>query len=153
MIAGCQVGFHEGSIFKNLIFKVNSKSRFDDSEAKKNSAVVSSKRNKRFKVKDLVSFSKLRFFGNGVGVTFPEVYKPFQVSGSCMEKKTSSESKIFWWVGALIVYWESSALLFCYSGNFRAVIPFRVFHSVYKYLTSFVSILSVLVVTNFICDK
>lgn len=95
MIAGRPVGIHEGGIFVDLVFKVNSKSIFDDGEAKKNSAVLSSKSSERFKAKDLASFSKLRFFGNGVCVPFPKVYKPFHVSGSCMEKKTSSESKIF----------------------------------------------------------
>lgn len=95
MITGRPVGIHEGGIFVDLIIEVNSKSIFDDREAKKNSAVVSSKRNKWFKVRDLASFSKLRFFGNGVGVAFPEVYKPSHVSGSRKEKKTSSESE-FW---------------------------------------------------------
>ena len=94
MITGRPVGIHEGGIFVYFIFKVNSKSIFDDGEAKKNSAVLSPKRDKWFEVKDLASFSKFRFFGNGVSVTFPEVYKPFHVSGSCMAKKTSSESKI-----------------------------------------------------------
>lgn len=93
MITGRPVGIHEGGIFKDLIFKVNSNTIFDDGEAKENSAVVSSKRSKWFKVKDLASFSKLRFFGNSVGVPFPEIYEPFHGSGSCMEKKTSSESK------------------------------------------------------------
>ena len=93
MIAGCPVGIHEGRIFVDLVFKVNSKGIFDDGEAKKNSAVLSSKSSKRFEAKDLASFSKLCFFGNGVGVPFPEVYKSFHISGSCMEKKTSSESK------------------------------------------------------------
>ena len=101
MITGRPVGIHEGGIFVDLIFKVNSKSIFDDGEAKTNGAVVSSKRNKWFKVRNLASFSKLRFFGNGVGVPFPEVYKPSHVSGSCMEKKTSSKTE-FWWVGFFI---------------------------------------------------
>jgi hypothetical protein len=153
MITGRPVGIHEDGIFVDLIFKVNSKSIFDDGEAKKNSAVLSSKSSKRFKVKDLASFSKLRFFGNGVGVLFPKVYKPFHVSGSCMEKKTSSESKISGEWGVFFFHSEGSALLFCYTSNFRAVIPFRVFHGVHKYLTGFVCIRSILVVTNFICDK
>ena len=94
MITGRPVGIHEGGIFVDFIFKVKSKNILDDGEAKKNSAVLSSKRSKRFKVKDFASFSKLRFFGNSVGVPFPEAYKSFHVSGSCMQKKTSSESKI-----------------------------------------------------------
>ena len=92
MITGSPVGIHEGGILVDLIFKVNSKSIFDDREAKRNSAVVSSKRSEGFKGKDLASFPKLRFFGNSVGVPFPKIYKSFHVSGSCMEKKTSSES-------------------------------------------------------------
>lgn len=154
MITGCPVGIHEGGIFVYLIFKVNSKSIFDEGEAKKNSAVLSSKRSKWFKVKDLASFSKLCFFGNGVGVPFPEVYKPFHVSWSCMEKKTSSESKFLWWVVcSFFFHWERRHLLLCYFSNFRAVIPFRVFHGVHKYFASSTCIHSILVVTNFICDK
>ena len=107
MIAGCPVGIHEGRIFVDLVFKVNSKGIFDDGEAKKNSAVLSSKSSKRFEAKDLASFSKLCFFGNGVGVPFPEVYKSFHVSGSCMEKKTSSESKIFGEWDFLLYFFEN----------------------------------------------
>jgi len=45
MITGRPVGIREGGIFVNLVFKVDSKNIFDKGEAKKNSAVVSSKRN------------------------------------------------------------------------------------------------------------
>ena len=154
MITSRPVGIHEGGILVDFIFKVNSKSVFDEGEAKKNSAVVSSKGSKWFKVEDLASFSKLCFFGNRVGVPFPEVYKPFHVPGSCMEKKTSSEPKIFiWWVWFLLRKWSKWHLLFCYSSNFRAVIPFRMFHGVHKYSTSLSCVRSILVVTNLIRDK
>ena len=93
MITGRPAGIHEGGIFIDLIFKVNSKNIFNDGEARKNSAVVASKRSIWFKVKDLATFPKLRFFGNSVGVPFPQVYKSFHVPGSCMERKTGSESE------------------------------------------------------------
>ena len=93
MIASSPIGIQEGSILVDLIFQVDSKNEFDEGEAKKNSAVVSSKRNKRFNVKNFPSFSKLRFFGNGVGVPFAEVYKPPHVSRPREREKASSESK------------------------------------------------------------